>query len=106
LTGESQQVEKIVEPILLPDAQIQDKKNMVFSGTTIVRGKLRGIVVGTGLYTEKGKIRERLSQKKEEKFPLRERLDRFGQNLSISIGIICAVVWIVNIPHFNDPSIH
>lgn len=104
LTGESQQVEKIVEPIDIPDAQIQDKKNMVFSGTTIARGKLRGIVVGTGLFTEKGKIRDRLSQKKEEKFPLRERLDKFGQNLSISIGVICAIVWIINIPHFSDPS--
>jgi Ca2+ transporting ATPase len=96
-------VEKIVEPISIPDAQIQDKKNMVFSGTTIARGKLRGIVVGIGLYTEKGKIRDHLSQKREEKFPLKERLDNFGQYLSIIIGVICVVVWIVNIPHFNDP---
>ncbi len=104
LTGESVPVEKITEALDKPDALVQDKRNMMFSGTTVSRGKARGVVTGTGLRTEKGKIRDRLAAKQESSFPLKERLDKFGQNLSVSIGIICAVVWLINIPHFSDPG--
>ena len=45
-------------------------------------GKARGVVVGTGLQTEIGKIRTDLTQQEDEKTPLQQKLDEFGQQLS------------------------
>lgn len=33
---------------------LQDKKNIVFSGTNVAAGKARGVVIGTGLNTAIG----------------------------------------------------
>ena len=35
--------------------------------------------------------------------PLRRKLDDFGTFLSKVIAVICVLVWVINIPHFNDP---
>jgi len=104
LTGESQNVGKHTNALPTVEAQIQDKTNCLFSGTTITRGKGRGIVMSTGIHTEKGKIRERLTEKSEQKFPLKQKLDEFGTLLSKGIGIVCVVVWLINIGHFSDPA--
>ena len=39
----------------------------------------------------------------EEMTPLRRKLDEFGTFLSKAIAVICVLVWVINIPHFNDP---
>lgn len=104
LTGESKNVEKVIKPLKNVEAQLQDKTNCLFSGTTLTRGKGRGVVIATGVHTEKGKIRERLAAQSEVKFPLKERLDDFGKMLSKGIGVICVVVWLINIGHFSDPA--
>jgi Ca2+ transporting ATPase len=82
----------------------QDKRNMLFSGTNIAAGKCRGIVVGTGLLTEIGKIRTQMSATVMEKTPLQMKLDEFGQQLSKVISLVCVAVWAINIGHFNDPA--
>ncbi|CAF1120236.1 unnamed protein product, partial [Didymodactylos carnosus] len=103
LTGESVSVIKHIEPILDPRAVNQDKRNILFSGTNIASGKCRGIVIGTGLNTEIGKIRSEMAESEEEKTPLQQKLDEFGEQLSKVISIICVAVWAINIGHFNDP---
>jgi Ca2+ transporting ATPase len=103
LTGESHSVLKQTEPVLKKDAVNQDKLNMIFSGTTVTSGNAVGVVVGTGLNTEIGKIRENISQIETEDTPLQKKLDEFGQLLSKVIGVICVIVWLINIHHFSDP---
>ncbi|CAF1248683.1 unnamed protein product [Rotaria magnacalcarata] len=103
LTGESVSVIKHTDPVPDPRAVNQDKKNILFSGTNIATGKCRGIVVGTGLNTEIGKIRSEMAASEEEKTPLQQKLDEFGEQLSKVISIICVAVWAINIGHFNDP---
>lgn len=39
----------------------------------------------------------------EEMTPLKRQLDDFGTFLSKVIAVICILVWVINIPHFNDP---
>ncbi|CAC5382028.1 ATP2A [Mytilus coruscus] len=104
LTGESVSVIKHTDPIPDPRAVNQDKKNILFSGTNIAAGKCRGIVIGTGLNTEIGKIRDEMMDTETEKTPLQQKLDEFGQQLSKVITIICIAVWAINIGHFNDPA--
>nr|AML22896.1 sarcoplasmic/endoplasmic reticulum Ca2+-ATPase [Tridacna squamosa] len=104
LTGESVSVLKHADPIPDPRAVNQDKKNILFSGTNIAAGKCRGVVFGTGLNTEIGKIRNEMMDTETEKTPLQQKLDEFSQQLSKVISIICVAVWAINIGHFNDPA--
>lgn len=103
LTGESVSILKHTDPI--PDAKAvnQDKKNMLFSGTNVASGKARGVVVGTGLNTQIGKIRDQMATDEEVKTPLQMKLDEFGEQLSKVISVICIAVWLINIGHFSDP---
>eukprot|EP00800_Vazella_pourtalesii_P011030 TRINITY_DN2666_c0_g1_i6.p1 TRINITY_DN2666_c0_g1~~TRINITY_DN2666_c0_g1_i6.p1 ORF type:complete len:560 (-),score=124.11 TRINITY_DN2666_c0_g1_i6:131-1810(-) len=77
---------------------------MYSTGTNVAGGKCRGVVVGTGLNTEIGKIRDSLKSSEEVKTPLQQKLDDFASQLSKLISIICLLVWLVNIGHFSDPS--
>uniref|UniRef100_A0A8C6J1P2 P-type Ca(2+) transporter n=1 Tax=Melopsittacus undulatus TaxID=13146 RepID=A0A8C6J1P2_MELUD len=103
LTGESVSVIKHTDPVPDPRAVNQDKKNMLFSGTNIGAGKAVGIVVATGVSTEIGKIRDEMAATEQDKTPLQQKLDEFGEQLSKVISLICVAVWLINIGHFNDP---
>ncbi|CAI9574120.1 unnamed protein product [Staurois parvus] len=103
LTGESVSVIKHTE--VVPDLRAvnQDKKNMLFSGTNVGAGKAIGVVIATGPNTEIGKIRDEMAATEQEKTPLQQKLDEFGEQLSKVISLICVAVWLINIGHFNDP---
>ena len=66
-------------------------------------GRARGVVVGTGAATAIGRIRDAMADAEEQDTPLKQKLDQFGAFLSKGIAVICVLVWIVNLPHFNDP---
>ena len=55
LTGESQTVEKEAV-VLSKNTPLAERKNMAYSGSMVVNGKAKGIVVATGRQTELGKI--------------------------------------------------
>ncbi|CAK6963280.1 sarcoplasmic/endoplasmic reticulum calcium ATPase 1 isoform X1 [Scomber scombrus] len=103
LTGESVSVIKHTEAVPDPRAVNQDKKNMLFSGTNIAAGRATGVAVATGVSTEIGKIRDQMAATEQEKTPLQQKLDEFGEQLSKVISLICVAVWMINIGHFNDP---
>lgn len=103
LTGESVSVIKHTDEIPDDRATNQDKKNMLFSGTNVSSGKCVGVVAGTGVNTQIGKIRDKIVEEDDEKTPLQEKLDQFGEQLSKFITLICIAVWAINIGHFNDP---
>jgi len=103
LTGESVSVIKHTDSIPDDRATNQDKKNMLFSGTNVSSGKCVGVVIGTGVNTQIGKIRDKIVEEDDEKTPLQEKLDQFGEQLSKFITLICIAVWAINIGHFNDP---
>ncbi|XP_044158669.1 sarcoplasmic/endoplasmic reticulum calcium ATPase 1 isoform X2 [Bufo gargarizans] len=103
LTGESVSVIKHTETVPDPRAVNQDKKNMLFSGTNVGAGKAIGVVIATGANTEIGKIRDEMAATEQEKTPLQQKLDEFGEQLSKVISLICVAVWMINIGHFNDP---
>merc|ERR1719382_912790 len=87
------------------ESRIQDKKNMMFSGTTVSNGAALGIVVATGMRTEIGKIQANVQEAAEddEKTPLGQKIDSFGNMLARVIAIICLLVWVMNISKFSDP---
>lgn len=76
---------------------------LLFQGTNIAAGKAVGVVVSSGVNTEIGKIRDEMAATEQEKTPLQQKLDEFGEQLSKVISLICVAVWAINIGHFNDP---
>ncbi|KAJ8384920.1 hypothetical protein AAFF_G00197280 [Aldrovandia affinis] len=103
LTGESVSVIKHTDPVPDPRAVNQDKKNMLFSGTNIAAGRAVGVAIATGVGTEIGKIRDEMVATEQERTPLQQKLDEFGEQLSKVISLICVAVWLINVGHFSDP---
>ncbi|MEM2616723.1 MAG: cation-translocating P-type ATPase [Thermofilaceae archaeon] len=79
LTGESVPVEKDPEAFLPPEAQVYERTNMAFMGTYVVRGRGVGVVVGTGMGTELGKIAASLEKVEADRTLFEQELDRFGR---------------------------
>lgn len=104
LTGESESVGKDTKAINDSRAVKQDQVNMLFSGTTVVTGTASALVVLTGASTAIGDIHESITSQISEPTPLKEKLNEFGDQLAKVITVICVLVWLINIQHFNDPS--
>lgn len=92
LTGESICIEKQTEA-LNTEAVLGDQSNMVFSGSFVVGGRGKYVVIKTGLDTEVGKIARLLNSTKEKRTPLQVSMDNFGKYLSVGILIICGLIF-------------
>jgi Ca2+-transporting ATPase len=103
LTGESVPVEKhtrVLHEALLP---LGDRSNMVFKGTVVTYGRGSGIVIGTGMETELGKIATMLQAEEEVKTPLQKRLTVFGKKIAVAILLICAFIFGVGLLRGEAP---
>ena len=101
LTGESEPIEKNVD-VVSPDAQINERINMVYSGCNVVYGKLKAVVVKTGMDTELGKIASSVQKDKEVLSPLQIKINNISKVLSIIIALIIGFVLIYGIAKGND----
>ncbi|GLT43292.1 hypothetical protein SLA2020_172540 [Shorea laevis] len=101
LTGESEAVSKTVKPVP-ENSDIQGKKCMVFAGTTVVNGNCICLVTHTGMNTELGKVHSQIHEasQSEDDTPLKKKLNEFGEVLTMIIGFVCALVWLINVKYF------
>ncbi|MGZ3443611.1 MAG: HAD-IC family P-type ATPase, partial [Polyangia bacterium] len=93
LTGESLPVPKDPRATLAADTPLADRRTMAFMGTRISRGRARGIVANTGVYTELGAIAGMLARVEPEETPLEQDLERFGQRVVLACIAISALVF-------------
>lgn len=91
LTGESLQVAKSDDTIKEQNVPIAEQSNMIFSGTTIVKGRAKAIVVNIGPQTEIGKIADSINNAKKEKSPLTIRVEKLSKQISILVLIIAMI---------------
>lgn len=87
LTGESEPVEKSSDPVA-EDAPIGDRTCMAYSGTLVVFGQGRGVVVATGDATEIGRIGRMLSEVDAVETPLTRQMAQFGRWLTAAILVL------------------
>ncbi len=93
LTGESEPVMKTTGTIEKTGLVIGDRTNMAYSGSIVTYGRGTGIVTGTGMNTEVGKIAKFISSNEKEATPLQKKLKELGKYLSIAVVIIAAVIF-------------
>lgn len=84
LTGESEPVEKSPNAVA-EDAPIGDRACMVYSGTLIVFGQGKGVVVATGDATEIGRIGRMLAEVESVETPLFKKMAVFGRWLTVGV---------------------
>ena len=102
LTGESVPVEKDASLILDKNTPLADRVNMVYSSTIISYGTAIGVVVGTATNTEVGSIATMLEDTDSLDTPLKRKLNKVGEVLSI-IGILVAIlIFIIGLIYGKD----
>ena len=100
LTGESVPVNKIVNLLNLDgqkDIPLGDRKNMMYMGSTVVYGRGKAVITGTGMDTEMGKIADALANAQEEETPLQIKLNQLSKFLTVLVVGICIVIFAVGL---------
>lgn len=101
LTGESVPVGKIIDVLMCTEGQddvsLGDRKNMLYSGSTVVYGRGKAVVTATGMDTEMGKIADALTAAEKEQTPLQKKMAELSVFLTKLVIIICIIVFAVGI---------
>lgn len=101
LTGESVPANKIAGLLKLDsgekDVPLGDRKNMAYMGSTVVYGRGKMVITGTGMKTEMGKIAEALSMAQNEATPLQIKLNQLSKILTVLVIGICIVIFAVGL---------
>ena len=93
LTGESRPSHK--EACVLPVKEpLSGRRNMLYAGTTIVRGHCRGVVVETAMNTEFGKIAGFVAEEEDEETPLQKTINGISRDLGYA-GIAAAMLFFI-----------
>lgn len=100
LTGESVPVDKshqIITSSTDDEVPLGDRRNMAYMGTNAVYGRGEGVVVGTGMATEMGKIAGIISKTENEKTPLQRKLASLSRVLSIGVLGISVFIFLFSV---------
>ncbi len=97
-TGESHAVNKDAN-FIAQDHNIPmgDKMNLAYSSTLATYGRGEGVVIGTGMNTEIGKIAKALTSEDDNETPLQRKLDTLGKTLGYIAMIVCFVIFILGV---------
>lgn len=95
LTGESVPVNKTADVLTTDgdDVALGDRKNMVYMGSTVVYGRGKAVVVGTGMDTEMGKIADAIAQAEDNETPLQKKLNQLSKVLTWLVLGICVFIF-------------
>ena len=92
LTGESIPAEKTTGPVSA-NATAGDRENLAFSGTMVVSGRAKGVVVATGSDTELGRINQLLAGVGSLETPLLRQIKQFGYAITAVLGVVSVLVF-------------
>lgn len=95
LTGESEAVLKDARCELPLNTVLGDRRNMLYAGSIINRGRGQGVVVATGLSTELGRIASSVLNRPPTKAPLLIRMERFTHGVAIIVAVMTILMMVV-----------
>jgi len=98
LTGESAPVDKSSGPISDPERVLAERSNMLYRGTTVVRGSGQAVVVATGARSELGQVARLVGEAAGRETPLQRRLEALGRSLvwitlGVAVVVVAAGIW-------------
>ncbi|MPQ53411.1 MULTISPECIES: cation-transporting P-type ATPase [Citrobacter] len=96
LTGESTVVDKTADA-LAGELPLGDRKNLLFSGTTISAGAGLGVVIATGEATELGHINQMMTGIEKHRTPLLVQMDKLGKAIFSLILAMMAGLFIFSL---------
>lgn len=97
LTGESLPIEKQIECVKL-ESEIYERSNMVYSGSFVVGGEAKAVIVATGDSTEFGRIAALSSENKGiDISPVQKKIDKLVSQIIIVIAAISVVTFMMSI---------
>ncbi len=107
LTGESVPANKLVAALTGEangDVPLGDRRNMCYMGSTVVYGRGRMVVTGTGMETEMGKIADALAKAEDNEAPLQKKLSQLSKILSFVVIGICLFIFAFSLIRTGDFS--
>jgi Ca2+-transporting ATPase len=104
LTGESVPVDKSAAPVAA-DTPPPERTSILFKGTAVTRGSATGVVIGTGMATELGRISALVEKAAPGRSPLERQLDRLaGHLIWITLGL-SAAIGVAGVSSGEDPRL-
>ena len=98
LTGESIDVNKDSTYISIDiDEPIGDRKNMLYAGSMVTKGRATGVVTAIADQTQIGKIASLLASSVITKTPLIQRMETFSLNIAKIIAVVVLLIVAVGI---------
>ncbi len=95
LTGESTPVQKSALTLASENIALADRSNMLYLGTSVVAGKARSLVTGTGMNTELGKIAGMIQEIEDSSTPLQNKLKEFGKIIIIVVFLLVGLIFMI-----------
>lgn len=95
LTGEVNPVNKNARPVKAISGNHYELNNIICSGTSVVKGDARGVVIKTGMDTDFGQIATLTQNVKEDSSPLQKELGVLTKQLSILAVSISIVFFLI-----------
>ncbi len=96
LTGESLPIVKKIETIN-ENTLLNDRNNMIYSGTFVTYGRAKGIVVATAEHTQVGKIAHLINETVSLQTPLTKKISQFSKLLLYVILVLAAFTFFVGV---------
>ncbi len=99
LTGESVPVDKDASAVLPLETPLAERRNVVYAGTSIVRGRGTAVVSATAMATELGRIAAMAEEVEEPRTPLQEamaELTKYLAVVAIAFSVLIPILgWLV-----------
>ncbi|MBU0957257.1 MAG: HAD-IC family P-type ATPase [Nanoarchaeota archaeon] len=96
LTGESLPVSKSIQ-VLNKNTILAERKNMVYTGTSVTNGSGLAVVTNIGMKTEFGKIANLLQDIEMEQTPMQKKSDKFAKQITTIILVLVTFMIILGL---------
>ena len=94
LTGESNPSRKFVHAIQ-GDVPLGNRHNLLFMGTTVATGSGHGVVIGTGMHSELGRIASLSQTTHSEASPLQKEMNNLATRLAQGTVVLAIILVII-----------